>query len=426
MKQLKIAVWHNLPSGGGKRAMYDQVRGLTRLGHYVEAWCPPTANQTFLPLNTLIKEHIVSLENPPSMSQSWLGRRQHRAWETGRRMKAMEDHCRRCAEDISTGGFDLLLAHPCVLFRASPIANYVYLPNVLYLAEPYRELYEAWPQLPWVAPQREYRPFSRSYWNGLIWELLKLNNKRVQVRNELAWVKSFDQILVNSLFSRESVLRAYNVDSRVCYLGIDTENLRPTGAAKESFVIGLGNIAFNKRVSLAVEAMGAIPADRRPRLIWVGNWADQGYLACIKKKAKELGVEFVEKVLVPDEDLRGLLSRAAVMIYTSHLEPFGFAPLEANACGTGVVALAEGGVRETVCHQDSGVLVSSSNPEEFADELMKFTGNLQFAAEFGRRSRAYVEQHWSQEKALKRLEAELQRVINNKHGRIKKEANSQL
>ena len=55
---MRIAVWHNLPSGGGKRALYEHVRGLIQRGHYVEAWCPPTASQTYLPLSPMIKEHI--------------------------------------------------------------------------------------------------------------------------------------------------------------------------------------------------------------------------------------------------------------------------------------------------------------------------------------------------------------------------------
>src|ERR1700722_18226794 len=59
---MKIAVWHNLPSGGGKRALYDHVRGLVARGHYVESWCPPTADQEFLPISDLVLEHIVPFE----------------------------------------------------------------------------------------------------------------------------------------------------------------------------------------------------------------------------------------------------------------------------------------------------------------------------------------------------------------------------
>jgi glycosyltransferase involved in cell wall biosynthesis len=326
-------------------------------------------------------------------------------------MEAMEQHCRRCAGEMSSQGFDLLLAHPCLFFRVSPIAKHSHLPKVLYLQEPFRELYEAWPEFPWAAPVREYRPYSKAYWRNLFWELIALENKRVQVREELAWAKSFDQILVNSLFSRESLMRAYHLDSRVCYLGVDTGNFKPTGSSKESFVIGLGSLSFNKRPMLAVQAVAAIPREKRPKLVWVGNVADKPLMEKIQNEAKKLGVDFILKVLIPDEELRDLLSKAAAMIYTSYLEPFGYAPMEANACGTAVVAIAEGGVRESVGNPASGVLVSSADPQELANALMRFTDNLEFATEFGQGSRHYVEQHWSLDLATDRLEEEFNRVL---------------
>ena len=43
----------------------------------------------------------------------------------------------------------------------------------------------------------------------------------------------------------------------------------------------------------------------------------------------------------------------AAMLYAPRLEPFGLAPLEANACGLPVIAVPEGGVRETVVHEGS-------------------------------------------------------------------------
>jgi glycosyltransferase involved in cell wall biosynthesis len=329
-------------------------------------------------------------------------------------MKAMEKHGQLCGEQISSGAFDLLFVHPCRFFRTSPIANFSQLPKVLYLQEPYRELYEASPGLPWAAPQREYRPFSPGYWNQVVWEMLRLHDKRVQVREELRWVKRYDQVLVNSLFSRESLMRTYNLDSRVCYLGVDTGTFKRRAQGKEPFVIGLGAIYPNKRPLLAVQAVGAIPSQLRPKLIWVGNAADSAYLEEIQKEAEKLGVNFTVKTLISDEELRDLLSRAAVMIYTSYLEPFGYAPLEANACETGVVAVAEGGIRETVGNPESGILVPSVDPVELGNALLKFTGDLAFAAEFGRKARAYVVEKWSDSQAIDRLESELERILKER------------
>src|SRR5258708_39613497 len=59
---MKIAVWHNLPSGGGKRALYYHVRGLVQRGHSVESWCSPLADRSYLPLSEFVTDHVVPLE----------------------------------------------------------------------------------------------------------------------------------------------------------------------------------------------------------------------------------------------------------------------------------------------------------------------------------------------------------------------------
>jgi glycosyltransferase involved in cell wall biosynthesis len=411
---MRIAVWHNLPSGGGKRALYDQVVGLVSQGHEVAVWCPPTANQNFLPINKVAPERIVGLRTSLPEPKTRLGRRRRFAIETGQAMKRMEEHCRECANEINAGGFDVLLVHPCVAFRTSPIAQYCSIPAVLYLQEPLRELYEARPVLPWEAPEYSFRPSSPHYWNTLTRELLQLHGKRVQVREERKWASLYTRILVNSAFSRESLLRAYNLDSTVCYLGVDTDGFRPSGALKEAFVIGLGNICDNKRPLFAIECIAAMPQPIRPKLVWVGNSVDTLYLEQVQQRAREAGVHFSPQVLISDGDLRNLLSRAAVMIYTSLLEPFGFAPLEANACGTGVVAIAEGGVRETIVNQKNGILIPNLNAQAFAQQLAKFTDDLPFATEFGKRARRVVEDCWGAQPAADRLHAELSATLSNK------------
>ena len=59
--RLRVAIWHHLPSGGGKRALHDHVRGLVERRHTLEAWCPPTADRSFLALSGLVPEHELPL-----------------------------------------------------------------------------------------------------------------------------------------------------------------------------------------------------------------------------------------------------------------------------------------------------------------------------------------------------------------------------
>jgi len=401
---MKIAVWHNLPSGGGKRALYDHVRGLVARGHRVEAWRPPTANADYLPLGQLIREHVVDLRQP---ERQWRDRLTLTPW-IERRVEAMEDHCRRCAAEISRGGFDILFANSCLFFATSPIGRHVDVPSVLYLQEPYRPLYEATPRSKWLAPPRSNRsPLHPATWRNAFHDWRKIDGLRVQAREEVDNAAGFTRILVNSQFSRESLLRAYGLDSDVCYLGVDTDHFAVRNLPREDYVVGLGSIQPAKNLRLCIEAVGALAAPR-PRLVWIGNFVHPSWhLDEMRALAGSLRVEFEAKILVSDEELLDTLGRATAMLYAPRLEPFGLAPLEANACGVPVIAVAEGGVRETIVDGVNGLLVSH-DPGAMAAAIARLRADPEFARALGANARRHVEEKWGLDSAANRLEQRLE------------------
>jgi glycosyltransferase involved in cell wall biosynthesis len=97
-----------------------------------------------------------------------------------------------------------------------------------------------------------------------------------------------------------------------------------------------------------------------------------------------------------------------VMVYAPRLEPFGLAPLEANACGLPVVAVAEGGVRETIIDQVNGLLVDNY-PDAMAAAIQRLRNDPSFASRLGSTGRKAVEAKWGLDRALDRLEQHLQR-----------------
>ena len=409
MKKMRIAVWHNLPSGGGKRALWNHVSGLVQRGHHVEAWCPDSADTKFLPLAPLCPEHVLPLEkvSRPGIPKpfGWVAD----CLEMKALIAAMHEHCRDCAAQMELGGFDVLLANSCARFAAPAIGRFVALPKVVYLGEPNRPLYEAMPELPWAAPAPGAGEATISL-GRLLFSTIKLQEKRLQMREEMENARHFDRILVNSFFSRESVLRAYGLEAEVCPLGIDTAAFRPTGEPVENFLMGLGTVHFHKGVDRAIRALALVPAALRPKLLWVGNHA--GEIAALSALPKKCGVEFELKVLVPDAELVSLLSRAAALLYTSRLEPFGLAPLEANACGTPVIAVAEGGVRESIVNGENGWLVPDARPETLAAAVRKFFESPAAAAELRRRCRETVVTRWSLDAAVDRLETALAAALD--------------
>ena len=407
---MKIAIWYNLPSGGGKRALHDQVSGLVERGHHIEVWCPPTANRDYMPLSDLVEERVVPLTLKERASRNPLTRVTFAHHHLVSRVTAMEKHCRRCAREIEAGGFDLLFAGSCMWFGAPMIGRFVAGPKVLYLQEPFRFLYETSDASPWPAmPASAYARWkSRSGGRQVLRDFASAQAARVQMREELQSVRSFDTVLVNSRFSRESLLRAYNLDAQVCYLGIDTSRFSPLDVPRERLVIGVGSVEFHKNVEFVIRAVAQISGDP-VLLLWIGNVANEDYVNKMKALAAELKVNLRLKVNVSDTELVEWFNRAQVMVYAPRLEPFGYTPLEANACETPVVGLAQGGVRETVSPGENGVLVD--DPQQMAAELQRLLDDPAQTRELGTNARQYVLNQWSQSEAIDRLESKLKSAL---------------
>jgi glycosyltransferase involved in cell wall biosynthesis len=80
------------------------------------------------------------------------------------------------------------------------------------------------------------------------------------------------------------------------------------------------------------------------------------------------GVQFLGRL--SDSEVREAYRRAAVILLTGE-EDFGIVPLEAQACGRPVVALARGGAVETVVPGETGELVEEPSAKAFADAIRR-------------------------------------------------------
>jgi len=126
----------------------------------------------------------------------------------------------------------------------------------------------------------------------------------------------------------------------------------------------------------------------------------------MRSLAESCGVSFEARTSIGDNELVETLNRAAVMVYAPRLEPFGFAPLEANACGLPVVAVAEGGVRETIEDGVNGLLVQHQ-PEAIAHGIQRLTQDKDLAAQLSKNALKIIQEKWSVNAAVERLERQL-------------------
>jgi glycosyltransferase involved in cell wall biosynthesis len=144
-------------------------------------------------------------------------------------------------------------------------------------------------------------------------------------------------------------------------------------------------------------------------LLIVANGADPAWRRHIEALAERCDVVVEIHTLVKDEALVEVYNRARLLVYAPYLEPFGLAPLEAMACGTPVVAVREGGVRESVRDGETGVLVERDE-EAFAAAVAELLADDHKRAQMGSRGVDAVRGFWTLREAGARLLNHLEQI----------------
>lgn len=154
-----------------------------------------------------------------------------------------------------------------------------------------------------------------------------------------------DRYVAISQYVARRIRRYYNRRSAVVYPPVDTAYFTPGDAPREGFALVVSALVPYKRVDVAVAACRKLGVPLKV----VG----QGPEARALQQEGGRGVEFLGAL--PDADVRELYRRASVVLLPGE-EDFGLVPVEAQACGTPVVALGRGGATETVVDGGTGAL----------------------------------------------------------------------
>ncbi|MBI3401924.1 MAG: glycosyltransferase [Acidobacteria bacterium] len=169
--------------------------------------------------------------------------------------------------------------------------------------------------------------------------------------------------VTNSQHVARRIRRYYNRDASVVYPPIDTAFFQPDASAapgksarRECLIVSA--LVPYKRIDIAIDACRIAGVG----LAIVGDGPER---ARLERVAAERGGDIRFLGRLGDADVRAAYQRAAAVLMPGE-EDFGIVPLEAQACGRPVVALARGGARETIVDGETGVLVDDPGGDAFA------------------------------------------------------------
>jgi len=123
------------------------------------------------------------------------------------------------------------------------------------------------------------------------------------------------------------------------------------------------------------------------------------------KMRKKPTVRYVlrEKEWISDDRImRKLYCESKLLVCLGYKEPFGLLPIEAQACGLPVVAIAEGGYLDTVKNNETGFLVRP-NAEELARTLTTLLANNKRIEMVGKSAHTSVLANWTWQQSAKNL-----------------------
>ena len=251
-------------------------------------------------------------------------------------------------ESFDFSGYDLVLCSSSSCAKGVIVPPYI--PQVAYIHSPMRYAWDLY--FDYKKRSGRITRFFMERWMSSIrlWDYI--SSQRI------------DCTIANSKYIARRIKKFWNIDSKVIYSPVNTKRFFPDfSVKKEDFYVAFSRLVPYKRIDLAISAI----KNTGRRLVVIGSGSEEKKL---KKLAQgDENITFTGRL--PDEDLRKYLQKAKAMIFCAE-EDFGLAPLEAQQCGTAVIAFGRGGAVETVIDGKTGVFFEKQETQSLKNAIEKF------------------------------------------------------
>ncbi|MCB8877642.1 glycosyltransferase family 4 protein [Acidisoma silvae] len=243
-------------------------------------------------------------------------------------------------EQLDMSGYDLIISNSHAVAKGVITG-----PDQLHICYCYSPMRYAWDL------QAQYLRESRLE-RGIRSALARYFLHKIRVWDQQS-AQHVDHFISCSHYIARRVWKAYRRESEVVYPNVETDIFTIGDEAREDFYFASSRMVPYKKMHLIVQAFAKMP---HRRLVMIGT-----------------GPQFnrIRKLATPNVTLLGYqefpvllshLRRARAFIFAAE-EDFGIAPIEAQACGTPVLAFGRGGATETIIDGETGMYFYEQTPE---------------------------------------------------------------
>lgn len=265
-----------------------------------------------------------------------------------------------------------------------------------YCHTPLRDIYDLY----------EYRMSLRKPYQRPIYRL----GGAIVRRMDKGVVKNIEFIFANSRNTSSRIMKYYGRRAEVLNGGVDTGLYSNGGDGK--YFLYPSRFSPNKRQEYAIEAFKTFKKKHRGyKLVLCGSLSNDSFYFHYYKKIVMLAAKAGNVEIIPnisEERLLSLYSRATAVLYPPINEDYGLVPIQAMASGKPVIAVNEGGVKETVKNGKTGFLVGSES--EMAKRMAEVAASAGLSESMGKEGIKLVKERYTWKGFFERFDKQLKKV----------------
>jgi glycosyltransferase involved in cell wall biosynthesis len=367
---MRIAVYHNLPPGGAKRVLYEQLKYLSDKHEIYLYVLSKPLQELFNPSKIVEK-----LREYDFRVADRKGSVIDRVARDYRSLLAVNSVHKVIAKDILSDGCEVAMIHTDRFTEAPYLLRYLDIPSLYYDQEMLATAY---------SPDFKFKEevvFYKKLYEYIVRYAKQYIDKKSAIKATA--------IVTNSKFMKNHIREVYAKESLVCYPGVDTKIFKKT-AKRKPLILYLGSKSVTE------------------------NYFPLKRLVSLTKKTMDIRIVGGSNTLEikSDKKMARVFSSATVTLGLNPIEAFGLKTVESMACETPVLAVNEGGYEETVVDGVTGYLLPR-DPEAFAQKIKYLYKNPDIVKRMGKSGREHVKKNFTWEVHNKCLEKHLLRLAKN-------------